>query len=178
MQSTILDVGTGSGCIAVALAKELPQAEVWATDVSADALAVASENARQHGMAERIRFLHGDLFSPFAGKEDGFDLIVANPPYIARPELAALQLEVQDWEPLAALDGGPDGLDFYRRLLHEGPTYLRTGGWLVMEIGHGQGTAVMRLARERRDLADCRCVSYYAARERVVIACKVLTGVN
>jgi release factor glutamine methyltransferase len=177
-QSALLDVGTGSGCIAVVLAKELPQAEIWATDVSADALAVASENARHHGVAERIRFLQGDLFSPLAGKEDGFDLIVANPPYLARPELAALQPEVRDWEPLAALDGGPDGLDFYRRLLHEGPTYLRTGGWLVMEIGHGQGTAVMRLARERRDLADCRGVSDYAARERVVIACQVLTRVN
>ncbi len=177
-QSAILDIGTGSGCIAIVLAKELPQAEVWATDVSADALAVAGENARHHGVAERIRFLQGDLFSPLAGKEDGFDLIVANPPYIARPELAALQPEVRDWEPLAALDGGPDGLDFYRRLLHEGPTYLRTGGWLVMEIGHGQGTAVLRLARERRDLADCRCVSDYAAGERVVIACKVLTRVN
>ncbi len=177
-QSAILDIGTGSGCIAIVVAKELPQAEVWATDVSADALAVAGENARHHGVAERIRFLQGDLFSPLAGKEDGFDLIVANPPYIARPELAALQPEVRDWEPLAALDGGPDGLDFYRRLLHEGPTYLRTGGWLVMEIGHGQGTAVLRLARERRDLADCRCVSDYAAGERVVIACKVLTRVN
>ncbi len=177
-QSAILDIGTGSGCIAIVLAKELPQAEVWATDVSADALAVAGENARHHGVAERIRFLQGDLFSPLAGKEDGFDLIVANPPYIARPELAALQPEVRDWEPLAALDGGPDGLDFYRHLLHEGPTYLRTGGWLVMEIGHGQGTAVLRLARERRDLADCRCVSDYAAGERVVIACKVLTRVN
>jgi len=177
-QSAILDIGTGSGCIAIVLAKELPQAEVWATDVSADALAVAGENARHHGVAERIRFLQGDLFSPLAGKEDGFDLIVANPPYIARPELAALQPEVRDWEPLAALDGGPDGLDVYRHLLHEGPTYLRTGGWLVMEIGHGQGTAVLRLARERRDLADCRCVSDYAAGERVVIACKVLTRVN
>ncbi len=177
-QSAILDVGTGSGCIAVALAKELPQAEVWATDVSADALAVAGENARQHDVIERIRFLQGDLFAPVVGKEDGFDLIVANPPYIARPELAALQPEVRDWEPLTALDGGPDGLDFYRRLLREGPIYLRTDGWLVMEIGHGQGTAVLRLARERRDLADCRCVSDYAGRERVVIACRVSTRVN
>lgn len=177
-QSAILDIGTGSGCIAIALAKDLPQAEIWATDASADALAVANENARHHGVTERIRFLQGDLFAPIVGKEDGFDLIVANPPYIARPELTALQPEVRDWEPSAALDGGPDGLDFYHRLLREGPTYLCSGGGLVMEIGHGQGTAVMHLAQEQRDLSDCRCVSDYAGRERVIIACRVSTRVN
>ncbi len=175
--AAILDVGTGSGCIAIALAKELPQAEIWATDISADALAVAGENAWHHGVAERIRFRQGDLFAPIVG-EDGFALIVANPPYIARPELTALQPEVQDWEPSAALDGGPDGLDFYHRLLREGPTYLCPGGGLVMEIGHGQGTAVMHLAQEQRDLSDCHCVSDYAGRERVIIACRVSTRVN
>lgn len=175
-QSVILDIGTGSGCIAIALAKELPQAEVWATDISPDALAVASENARHHDIAQRIRFLQGDLFLPVT--KDGFELIVANPPYIARSQLTALQPEVRDWEPRIALDGGPGGLDFYRRLLREGPTYLRAGGWLVMEIGHGQGKAVMRLTRERRDLGDCRCVADYAGRERVIIACRVSTRVN
>ncbi len=178
MQSAILDVGTGSGCIAIALAKELPQAEIWATDISPNALAVASENARSHGVTERIQFLQGDLFAAVAGEEDRFDLIVANPPYVARSELTALQPEVRDWEPLVALEGGPDGLEFYPRLLREGPTYLRVGGWLVMEIGHGQGEAVMRLARERRDLSDCRCVSDYTGRERVIIACRVSTRVN
>jgi len=176
--AAILDVGTGSGCIAIALAKELSQTEIWATDVSADALVVASENAWHHGVAERIRFRQGDLFAPVMGKEDGFALIVANPPYIARPELTALQPEVQDWEPSAALDGGPDGLDFYRRLLREGPAYLCPSGGLVMEIGHRQGTAVLHLAQEQRDLSDCRCVSDYAGRERVIIACRVSTRVN
>src|SRR5262249_27247198 len=175
MQAAILDVCTGSGCIAIALAKELPQAEIWATDISPDALAVASENARSHGVTERIQFLQGDLFAAVTGEEGRFDLIVANPPYVARSELTALQPEVRDWDPLVALEGGPDGLGFYRRLLREGPSYLRAGGWLVMEIGHGQGKAVMRLARERRELSDCRCVSDYAGRERVIIACRVLT---
>ena len=168
-QSAILDVGTGSGCIAIALAKELSQAEVWATDISPDALAVARENARHHGVAERIRFLQGDLFLPVAEKKDGFDLIIANPPYVVRSALAALQPEVRDWEPPVALDGGLDGLDFYRRLLHEGPTYVRAGGWLVMEIGHGQGEAVLRHAQERRDLSACCCSADYAGRERVII---------
>jgi release factor glutamine methyltransferase len=178
MQSAILDVGTGSGCIAIALAKELSQAKVWATDISPEALAVARENARHNGVAEQVRFLQGDLFLPIVGEKDDFNLIVANPPYIAQSELAVLQPEVRGWEPPLALDGGPDGLDFYRRLLHEGPIYLRAGGWLVMEIGHGQGEAVLRLAQERRDLSACRCIADYAGRERVIIACKGSTCVN
>jgi len=105
-------------------------------------------------------------------------LIIANPPYIARSQLATLLPEVRDWEPLLALEGGPDGLDFYRRLLHQGPTYLRASGWLVMEIGHGQGQAVLRLAREQSDLSQSQCVSDYAGRERVIVACRVATCVN
>jgi release factor glutamine methyltransferase len=175
-QSAILDVGTGSGCIAIALAKELPQAEVWATDISPEALAVASENARKHGVAERIHFLHGDLFLPVADRRSGFDLIVSNPPYIARSDFAALQPEVRDWEPRGALDGGPEGLDFYRRLLREGAAYLRAGGWLVMEIGHGQGAAIMRLVQGQGDLTAAACITDYAGRERVTVASKVKTG--
>jgi release factor glutamine methyltransferase len=177
-QSVILDVGTGSGCIAITLAKELPQAEVWAADISPDALRIARENARHHSVAARIRFLQGDLFLPVAEKRGSFDLIIANPPYVAQSELATLQPEVRDWEPPLALDGGLDGLDFYRRLLCEGPTYLRAGGWLVMEIGHGQGKAVLRLAREQPDLSDGRCVCDYAGQERVIVACRGATCVN
>ena len=171
--SRVLDVGTGSGCIAVALAKELPQAEVWATDVSQDALAVASENARHHDVAERVQFCQGDMFAPVAEYHEGFDLIVSNPPYIAHDDLAVLQPEVRNWEPRCALDGGVDGLDFCRRLLSEGPTYLRSGGWLVMEIGQGQSTEVMRLVRERRDLTEGFCVPDYAGHTRVAVAGKV-----
>jgi release factor glutamine methyltransferase len=177
-QSAILDVGTGSGCIAITLAKEVPQAEVWATDISAEALTVAGENARDHGVAEQIRFLQGDLFLAVADKQGGFDLIIANPPYVAQSQLATLQPEVRDWEPPLALAGGPDGLDFYRRLLHQGPTYLRAGGWLVMEIGHGQGQAVLRLTQDRPDFSQSRCISDYAGRERVIVACRVATCVK
>ncbi len=169
----VLDVGTGSGCIAIALAKELSQAEIWATDVSQDALAVASENAQHHGVAERVRFCQGDMFAPVAEYHPGFDLIVTNPPYIAHDDLAVLQPEVRNWEPRGALDGGVDGLDFYRRLLSEGPTYLCSGGWLVMEIGQGQSTEVMRLMRERRDLTESFCVPDYAGHTRVAVVGKV-----
>jgi release factor glutamine methyltransferase len=105
-----------------------------------------------------------------------FDLIVSNPPYVARPDFAALQPEVRDWEPRGALDGGPEGLDFYRRLLEEGPAYLHVGGWLVMEIGHGQGSAILRLAQEQDDLTAYACLADYAGRERVTVASKVKTG--
>jgi len=179
-QSTIraLDVGTGSGCIAIALAKELPQAEIWATDISSDALIIANENAQRHGVAEQIRFLQGDLLTPVAGKENSFDLIVSNPPYIAQEDLDILQLEVRGWEPLVALDGGPDGLAFYRRLLSKGPAYLRPNGWLVMEIGHGQQAAILCLAQNQPDLSKDGCARDYAGRERIVFACKVETCVN
>ena len=163
----ILDVGTGSGCIAIALAKELPEAEMWATDVSSASLAVAQENAQWHGVADRVHFLQGDLFLPLHSLDLTFDLIVSNPPYIADNDIPTLQPEVSNWEPRGALDGGHDGLDFYRRLLGEGPQYLHSGGWLIMEIGHGQRSEVLRLARQQPTLTAA-CDLDYEGRERVV----------
>lgn len=138
----LADIGTGSGCIAIALAKHLPQAEVWATDVSAAALAVARANAARHGVAGRIRFREADLCSGLAA--GGFDLVVANPPYVTTAELAALEPELA-WEPRAALDGGADGLDVYRRLVPMAAATLRPGGWLLLEIGIEQGEALRAL---------------------------------
>ena len=163
----LLDVGTGSGCIAIALAKELPEAELWATDVSSASLAVAQENAQRHGVADRVHFLLGDLFFPLHNLDLTFDLIVSNPPYIADNDIPTLQPEVSNWEPRGALDGGHDGLDFYRRLLGDGPQYLHSGGWLVMEIGHGQRSEVLRLAQQQPTLAAA-CDLDYEGRERVV----------
>lgn len=168
----LLDVGTGSGCIAIALAKELPEAEIWATDISAAALAMADDNAQRHGIRERIHLLQGDLFAPIMGQGHYFDVIVSNPPYILHRDLPTLQPEVRDWEPKTALDGGADGLDFYRRLLSEGLPYLSPGGWFVLEVGHGQGPAVLRLAREQSILSDCACLFDYADRERVIMVRK------
>jgi len=167
---TILDVGTGSGCIAIALATELPGVEFWAVDVSHSALTVAQGNAQRHNVAQRIHFLQGDLFSPLKKDEQRFDFIVANPPYIVRSDLATLQPEVREWEPRTALDGGEDGLDFYRRLVKESPTYLHPGGCLLMELGAGQSPGVLRLIQSQSNFQDSWCVRDYAGIERVVVA--------
>lgn len=169
----LLDIGTGSGCLAIALAKELLHARVWATDISNDALALAADNARCHGVGERITFLPGDLLAPVTGTLQGFDLIVTNPPYIAHSDLTALQPEVQNWEPHIALDGGSDGLSYYRRLLCEGAAYLRPGGWVVMEVGQGQSPQVLSLIQDQHDLCAGCCVPDYAGCERVVFASRV-----
>ena len=137
----ILDVGTGSGVIAVTLACELPAAEVIATDISPDALALAAENATRHGVAERISFAKADLWPQDA---QAFDLVVANLPYIPSGELPGLSPEVRH-DPASALDGGPDGLDAIRALVRDTPARLRPGGALLMEIGLGQADAVAAL---------------------------------
>lgn len=143
----IVDAGTGSGCIAVALAVNLPNASVIATDISSDAIAVARLNAARHAVAARIEFLAGDLLAPLDGRglENAVDILASNPPYVAegRPEL--IQREVREWEPAAALFGGADGLRFYRRLLVDGLQVVKPGGHLVCEIGYTQLDAISEL---------------------------------
>ncbi len=168
----ILDIGTGSGCIAIALATELPAAEIWAVDISAGALAVAEANAYRHNVHHRIRFLHGSVFAPLADQPQGFDVIVSNPPYIARDDLLTLQPEVRDWEPRHALDGGNDGLDFYRQLLNEAPGYLTANGWLVLEIGDGQREVLMSEFHRHPEFRESFQTADYAGRERIVAARK------
>jgi len=133
-----LDIGAGSGCIAVALAKLLPAVEVSAVEQSDAALVVARENAKINGVT--VRFVHGSLFEPFSGEL--FDLIVSNPPYIPTGDLAGLQPEVRDFEPKEALDGGVAGLDFYHIIIPAASAYLSPGGWLLVEVGIGQAEAV------------------------------------
>ncbi len=149
----VADVGTGSGCLAVALAWELPHAEVVATDISEPALEVARRNAARHGVAERVHFLQRDLLTGLAQTDPSgvvarhamaastqngplFDLIVSNPPYIARNEAEQLQREVRDHEPHAALFGGPTGTEMYQRLIDQARELLRDRGILVLELGH------------------------------------------
>ena len=139
-----LDIGAGSGCIAVALAKLLPNAEVVAVDSSDAALDVARENSVLNGVP--VFFVSGSLFEPFSGEM--FDLIVSNPPYIPRGDLAGLQPEVRDFEPMCALDGGPDGLDFYRSIIPAATEHLNPGGWLIVEVGIGQAEAVKGMLSE------------------------------
>jgi release factor glutamine methyltransferase len=135
----ILDVGTGSGAIAVALASELPKARLTATDVSQAALAVARRNAERHGVAERIRLLAGDGFEPVRGER--FAAVLANPPYVPEGDAAGLPPELRH-EPRAALFAGPEGTDLLRRLARELPAHLEPGGFAAFEVGAGQAEAV------------------------------------
>jgi release factor glutamine methyltransferase len=137
----IVDVGTGSGAIAIALARHLPGSSITALDLSAAALEVASSNAELHGVADRVRCLASDLLAAVAG-EPGFDAIVSNPPYIATSERDELHPEIRDFEPDVSLYGGPAGLDVYRRLIPEARNALRQGGLLALEIGRGQRDAI------------------------------------
>jgi release factor glutamine methyltransferase len=162
---SLADVGTGSGCIAIALAVHAPQARIMALDLSPDALDVARANAGRHGVADRITFLQSDLL---AALPKAVDLIVANPPYIAADEWPGLPREVREHEPQLALDGGPDGLDVIRRLLEQAPARLRPGGALLVEIGAGQGAAATRLARQLYPSADVAIQPDLAGRDRVL----------
>jgi len=137
-----VDAGTGSGCLAVAIAKERPRAVVLATDISAGALAIARLNAGRHGVSPRIEFLETDLLQ---NAPDPFDLIVSNPPYVPSVDAPALQPEVRDYEPAVALFAGEDGLDAIRRLIAESVRRLNPGGALVFEFGFGQDQAIEQL---------------------------------
>jgi release factor glutamine methyltransferase len=141
----IIDVGTGSGCLAVAIARELPAARVTAVDASAAALAIAQRNAARHAVADRITFLSGDLLEGSSGLAD---LIVSNPPYIPDAEAFVLQPEVVQYEPRAALFGGPTGLEVIRRLLEHAAAHLADQGRLIVEFGFGQAGSVARLAED------------------------------
>lgn len=141
-QPRILDVGTGSGAIALALAAEIPDAQITATDISAKALVVAQKNARTLGLEHRLTLLQGDLFEPVDGK---FDLIVSNPPYIGAAEYETLEAGVKNFEPQEALLSGQTGLEFYEKLIYQAHGYLEENGWILLEIGAKQSESVRTL---------------------------------
>ncbi|GAC1561003.1 MAG: peptide chain release factor N(5)-glutamine methyltransferase [Polyangiales bacterium] len=159
-----LDLCTGSGCVAIAMARQRPTAMVFASDVSSGALAVARDNALRLG-AYNVAFTEGDLFAPLPGER--FDVITANPPYIASAELATLMPDVRDHEPRLALDGGADGLDLVRRIVAEAPEHLEAGGVLALEIGAGEAAATVALFAAR-GFEDVRVHRDIARIERVV----------
>ena len=142
-QPRIVDVGTGSGVIAVALAAKISQAAIMAVDISGAALDVARENAKRNEVATRIRFLNGDLLAPAAGEQ--FDFVVSNPPYVAERDRDSLAVEVREFEPAMALFAGEDGLGIYRRLIPDAHAALAPGGWIALEIGYGQQTAIREM---------------------------------
>lgn len=149
-QPVIADIGTGSGCIAVSLARRLPRAALYATDCSAEALRVARRNAEHHDVAANITWFEGDLLEPLRsnGLSGRVNIIVSNPPYITERDWEALQPEVRLYEPRVALAGGEDGLAVYRRLVRESADLLCEGGWLIMEVGQGQVHPVLRLIED------------------------------
>ncbi len=180
----IADVGTGSGCLAVALAHSLPHAEVFATDISAAALEVARRNAARHGVADRIHFFETDLLaalapsphaarpSPHAPRPSSlfFDLIVSNPPYIARKEAPSLPREVRDHEPDSALFGGPTGIEFYARLIDEAGLLLRSGGILVIELGYNSAGDVRKIIESQSGWTNVNVTTDLAGIPRVLAA--------
>jgi release factor glutamine methyltransferase len=173
----ILDIGTGSGAIAIALATELASVKIVATDLSAAALAVAQGNAARNRVAGKIKFMQGDLFETLAISEQ-FDLIISNPPYIRSIEIDELEPEVRDWEPRGALDGGLDGLNYYRRIAARAFHYLAPAGVLAVEIGTGMGEAVAALFKNSAGSAEVNIRRDYAAKERVVVARRIATTMN
>ncbi len=168
-QPRVLDIGTGSGCIAIALAVRCPQAIVTAVDLSEPALSIARENADKHSVSERIQFLCGDLFAPLVDTEP-FDLIASNPPYIASAEIETLAPDVRLHEPRSALDGGPDGLDIIRRLIADAPRYLLPQGKLLIEISGEQADAVTQLLAANGSYDDVAVLKDLAKQPRVVRA--------
>jgi release factor glutamine methyltransferase len=165
---SVLDIGTGSGCIAVVLACRLPGASVTAVDISSAALVVARRNAGRNGVV--IEFLLGSLLEPVAGRH--FDLIISNPPYIPSSDIETLESEVRDYDPRAALDGGADGLDVYRAMIPDAAARLNPGGWLLVEVGIGQAAGVAQMFRAAGNYAEPIITCDGAGVERVVGALK------
>ncbi len=184
---TALDLCTGSGCIAIALAAKCPNAKLVATDISADALTLAKTNATQNNVAERIEFLPGDGFAALqivgqasslpsspdkaAGWKPAplFDLILSNPPYIPSAEIATLQPEVRDFDPRGALDGGDDGLKFYRLIAKDAAAFLKPAGKVMVEFGDGQAEAVRQIFETEKWIVEA-VKDDYSQRDRILVA--------
>jgi len=163
-----LDFGTGTGCIAIALAAKCPTAKITALDISAEALALARQNATQNQVAERIEFLLGDGFAALT-KNIQFDLIISNPPYIASTEIETLEPEVRDFDPRGALDGGADGLDFYRRLALEAKLYFKPDGKIMVEFGDGQAGEIQKIFESEKWVVEA-VQADYNQRARMLVA--------
>ncbi len=166
--STGLDFCTGSGCLAIAIAAKNPNAKMVATDISAEALALAKENATRNNVAEKIEFLPGDGFAALAAGAQ-FDLIVSNPPYIPSAEIATLEPEVRDFDPRLALDGGADGLEFYRLLAVQAPPFLKPYGKIMLEFGDGQADAIKKTFECEKWIVEA-VQADYSQRARILIA--------
>lgn len=164
----IADVGTGSGCIAIALAKHIPGASLIATDISTDALAVAKENAMEQGVADRIDFRQGDLFEPLSGLR--FHYLVSNPPYIPDDEWDDVEPNVKDHEPTGALRGGPEGMDFLGPMLADAPTFLEDPGQIVFEVAAAKMNMIVETAKATPGLKNINVLRDHEGLPRIVVA--------
>lgn len=169
----ILDLGTGSGVLAVSIAKELSQAQIWAADLSEGALSIARFNAEKHGVLDKIHFLHGDLWEPIKSLDFSFDIILSNPPYVATEDYDDLAPEIRDYEPRLALDGHEGGMYFIEHILREGLDYLNPGGWLLTEMAPDQTGRALLLAKDIKGYGEITRMKDYSHVYRVVMIRKI-----
>ena len=166
----ILDLGTGCGALAISLAKEVQEAKIWATDISSGALKLANLNAKKHGVADRIKFKHGDLWNPLINQDITFDIIISNPPYIACEEYNDLPPEVRDYEPRSALDGKEGGMYYIEKILKGGLHFLNTGGLILLEMAPDQTNEALSLIGQINGYGESSRIKDYSHRYRVVMA--------
>lgn len=167
-RTRVLELCTGSGAIALSLKLERPDLDISATDISEVALSVARENAKKHGILQEVSFLQGDLFHIKELAAEGYDLIVANPPYVSKEEYENLPKTVRNYEPRLALVGDSDGLKFYHRIISEAPEFLKTTGMVLLEIGANQGRDVLAIANASKKYAEVGVFKDYAGHDRVL----------
>lgn len=174
----VCDLCTGSGCIAIAIAKNVTDVNIVATDISDAALKVAIQNAQKHLVADRIKFLHGDLFEPLIPQLDkcSFDLVICNPPYVTSREYETLERNVKDYEPVEALLGGADGLDIYRKICEQAEQFLKPDAKMMLEIGYAQGKSVMELLEQKQLFTDITVQKDLHNNDRIIIAHKKCTA--
>ena len=174
----ILDLGTGSGVIAISLAKEIKNAIIWANDISFEALDLAKDNAQHHNLNSRITFCQGDLWQPFSHSSASFDMIISNPPYIPSETFKTLSPEVRDYEPRVALDGHENGMHFIKKIIEESEMYLKPGGWLLIEMDPNQTERALQCI----DLTQSFCYKErrmdYRKKYRLVMAQKKVDVVS
>jgi len=166
----ILELGTGCGAVTISLAKDIREAEIWATDISSEALKLATLNAKKHGVNDRIEFKRGDLWNPLIDQDITFDIILSNPPYIAYEEYNDLPPEIRDHEPRTALDGKRGGMYYIEKILREGPRFLKHGGFILLEMSPDQTNKALGLISQINGYGESSRIKDYSHRYRVVMA--------
>lgn len=171
----IVDIGTGSGAITLSLAHYIEKAFVYSVDISKKALTVAKKNCKKFNLEDKVKFLNGDLLNPIEDLKlyNKFDIIVSNPPYIPSEDIDKLQVEVSTYEPRLALDGGLDGLDYYKKLILESPKFLINGGLLAFEMGYNQGGDIVNLMKKDGRFKNMEIIKDLAGHDRIVIGVKI-----